>query len=48
MLRQIIMPDNNSVTLQLPDDLVGKTVEIIAFEIEGQNQEKITLAQKTV
>lgn len=34
MIRTIVKPTKNSLTLQLPDDLVGKTVEVIAFEIE--------------
>ena len=37
MLRQIITPSEPSVTLQLPYDMMGKTIEIIAFEIEGQS-----------
>lgn len=36
MLRQIIKPTQNALTLQLPDELVGKTVEVIAFEIDGE------------
>jgi hypothetical protein len=34
MIRTIVKPNKNSLTLQLPDDLVGKTVEVIAFEID--------------
>lgn len=34
MLRTILKPDQNKITLQLPDDLIGKTVEVIAFEVE--------------
>jgi len=26
--------ENNTLTLQLPDEMIGKTVEVIAFEIE--------------
>ncbi len=33
MLREIITQANPSVTLQLPEEMVGKTVEVIAFEI---------------
>jgi len=35
MIRTIVKPRKNSLTLQLPDYLVGKTVEVIAFEIDG-------------
>lgn len=33
MLRQIVTPQESAITLQLPADMVGKTVEILAFEI---------------
>lgn len=44
MIREILKPEKNSLTLQLPDDLVGKMIEVIAFSIEsssaaGQNQD---------
>lgn len=39
MLRQIITPSEPSFTLQLPLDMMGKTIEIIAFELEdSQNK----------
>jgi hypothetical protein len=34
MIRTILKSDTNSITLKLPDDLVGKTIEVIAFEID--------------
>jgi hypothetical protein len=34
MIRTILKSDKNSVTLELPDDLVGKTIEVIAFSLE--------------
>ncbi len=34
MLREIITPVNQSITLFLPEEMVGKTVEVIAFEID--------------
>jgi len=33
MVRRIVKPTDNNFILQLPDELVGKTVEVIAFEI---------------
>ena len=33
MLREIITPTNQSVTLLLPEEMAGKIVEVIAFEI---------------
>ena len=34
MIREIVKPERNTYLLQLPDEMVGKTVEVIAFEIE--------------
>ena len=36
MVRQIITPTAPLVTLHLPDTMVGKTVELIAFEIQPE------------
>ena len=36
MLRQIITPLEPSFTLQFPSDMLGKTIEIIAFELNEQ------------
>ena len=38
MLREIITPKKSLVTLRLPEEMVGKTIEVIAFEIEPVNQ----------
>lgn len=35
MLREIITPTNQDVLLHLPEEMVGKTVEVIAFEIDS-------------
>ena len=34
MIRTILKSNKNSLTLQLPDDLVGKMIEVITFEID--------------
>jgi hypothetical protein len=34
MIREIVKPQGKTYTLQLPDDMVGKVVEVIAFAIE--------------
>jgi predicted nucleic acid-binding protein len=36
MYRQIITPQSSSFTIQFPKEMVGKEVEVIAFEIEAQ------------
>ena len=34
MVRAVIRPDNRNVTIELPQNYVGKQVEVIAFTIE--------------
>ena len=34
MIREIVIPTENSYTLLLPDEFIGKKVEVIAFELE--------------
>jgi len=34
MIRTILKSDKNSLTLQLPNNMVGKMIEVIAFEID--------------
>jgi len=34
MIRTILKSDQNNLILTLPDELVGKMIEIIAFEIK--------------
>ena len=33
LVREIIYPTENNYTLRLPDEMIGKQVEVIAFEI---------------
>jgi putative N-acetylmannosamine-6-phosphate epimerase len=37
LLREIIKPQKSSFTMRLPDEMVGKTVEVIAFEVTDTN-----------
>jgi hypothetical protein len=48
MIRQIVRPTQNTYVLQLPDELVGKTVEVLAFEVEQEplTKEGLTKAQR--
>lgn len=34
MYRSIVVPKENKLTIELPDQLVGKEVEVLAFEID--------------
>lgn len=36
MVRELITPVDNKYILNLPDEMIGKTVEVIAFEIEDK------------
>ncbi|GLU53540.1 hypothetical protein [Dyadobacter frigoris] len=36
LIREIIVPTDNTYLLKLPDEMIGKQVEIIAFEIEAR------------
>lgn len=48
MIRTILKYDNNKLTLELPDDLVGKMIEIIAFSVEEINGTGITGKESNV
>lgn len=39
LIREIIFPTENTYTLHLPEEMIGKQVEIIAFEIEKTHLE---------
>ncbi len=34
MIRTIVIPDNQLISIQLPQHFIGKKVEVIAFSIE--------------
>lgn len=36
LIREIIVPTDNTYLLKLPDEMIGKQVEVIAFEIEAK------------
>lgn len=46
MYRQVLIPDNRRLVLQLPADLIGKTVEVLAFPIEELKEEKVIVTTK--
>lgn len=41
MIREFIKPAKNTYILNLPDTMVGKTVEVIAFEIDKDEIEEV-------
>ena len=34
MLRKVIKPDNRNISIELPQNFVGKQVEVLAFTID--------------
>lgn len=40
LIREIIFPTESTYTLHLPEEMIGKQVEIIAFEIEKTPEAK--------
>ena len=36
MVRTIVKSEKSDLTIKLPDDLVGKLIEVIAFEVEEE------------
>lgn len=44
MLRQIIIPEEKRIVLELPDDYLHQEVEILAFPIRQQSDSAITIA----
>ncbi len=43
MLRTIITAEKNNLILSIPDDFIGKQIEVIAFVLEDAQAQKITL-----
>ena len=41
LVREIIYPTENNYTIYLPDEMIGKQIEVIAFEIEKTPSETI-------
>ena len=37
MIRAILKSNKNDLTITLPDNLVGKLIEVIAFELKEEN-----------
>ncbi len=48
MLRQIIVPNQNSITLQIPLEYIGKQIEIIAFPLPLQSEKKAEQSWKSL
>lgn len=47
MIRTIIKPTKRSLTIQLPENLIGKVVEVLAFEVEETMGTKKRITKKS-
>jgi hypothetical protein len=36
-IREIVVPENNKIELTIPDNFIGKKIEVIAFEVEDSS-----------
>ncbi len=48
MLREIIVPLDNTYLLKLPDNYVGKPLEVIAFSLDEKDQNEYLKASKSL
>lgn len=46
MIRTIIKPTKNSLTIRLPDNLIGKEVEVLAFELNAPEADETIIIDK--
>lgn len=50
LIREIIVPTGNSYTITLPDEMIGKRVEVIAFELskDALGNDETTIDQNQI
>jgi hypothetical protein len=48
MIRKIIIPTEKTYTIELPEEFIGKQVEVLAFEVENQVDKLSQPKYKTV
>ena len=37
-IREIVVPENNKIELTIPDNFIGKKIEVLAFELEEKQK----------
>jgi hypothetical protein len=37
-IREIVIPENNKIELTIPDNFIGKKIEVLAFELEEKQK----------
>jgi hypothetical protein len=43
MVRVILKPEKNSLTIKLPDSFIGKVIEVLAFKIEENDNNQTAI-----
>lgn len=46
-IREIIIPESNKLELTIPDHFIGKTIEVLPFEIEEKGNTSNDCKKKT-
>lgn len=47
MIRTILKPTKSSLTIKLPENLIGKVIEVLAFEVDETAEVKKRVAKKS-
>ncbi len=47
MIRTVVIPDKNFLSLNIPDKYIGKKLEVIAFAVDEPSENVIYMTKKT-
>ena len=48
MIKTIVVLQNNNYTLKIPDNYIGKKIEILMYALDEVEEEKTTASKKTM
>jgi hypothetical protein len=48
MIKTVAIPQNNSYTLTIPNNYIGKKIEILMYALDEVAEEKVTAPKKTM
>ena len=46
-IREIVVPESNQILLSIPDNFIGKRIEVLAFEMEEKSKISKTPKKKS-
>lgn len=46
MIRTVITPDNQNISLHIPENYVGKQIEVLMYDIDEVNQSESAIVPK--